>query len=139
MKTIPACLRTLQSITVCLTLPCALIGITGARAQAHISYVQSTYATNSTSFGIAVDSTGSVYIPDLNQQKIYKDTFVNGVATQTVAITGRSAVNLAVDSAGSLYLADGNGRLQGDSLRQRLHGDLDRQRLQLRLRHCDRQ
>lgn len=109
MKTLPSCLRALLSPAVRLALPCALLGVAvGAGAQAHISYVQSTYQTNAVSFGLAVDASGSVYVPDVSQQNIYKETFANGVPTKTLAVAGRGATNLAVDSAGDLYLASGS-------------------------------
>ena len=109
MKTLLSCLRALCSLAVRLALPCVLPCVAiGAGAQAHISYVQSVYQTNAMSFGLAVDASGTVYVPDVNQQNIYKETFTNGVPTKTVAVAGRGAINLAVDSAGDLYLADGS-------------------------------
>jgi sugar lactone lactonase YvrE len=56
--------------------------------------------------GIAVDSTGNVYIAIANRNEIVKWTATNNTVTPVVTSGLNYPVDVAVDSAGNIYIAD---------------------------------
>lgn len=80
-----------------------------AHAQAaHFSYAQVAVATGlNTPQGVAVDSSGNVYIADLGNNRLVKETLSGGSYTQSVVVSGLVyADGVAVDASGNLYIAD---------------------------------
>jgi len=69
-------------------------------------------------YAIAVDTTGSVYIADSNNNRILKETLSGGVYTESAIGSGlNSPAQMAVDGRGNVYIADtGNGRVVKESL-----------------------
>ena len=90
-------------------------GVSDAVAQPHITYTSSYVADGFSNIaGIAVDTSGNVYISDSgnNHTEVVKETLANGAYTATILTT--SAVNpagIAVDSGGNIYIADSTGKV----------------------------
>ena len=68
---------------------------------------------------VALDGNGSVYIADSGNNRVLKETFLNGAYSQsTITTSALSWISgLAVDASGSIYLADsGNNRVLKETL-----------------------
>jgi sugar lactone lactonase YvrE len=68
--------------------------------------------------GVAVDSSGNVYIADTNNNQVLKEALSAGAYTQTVIVTGLSTPKgIALDGAGNLYIANtGNDQVLVETL-----------------------
>ena len=116
-----SCLRKLQQRSLCAGVflaaaGAAAIACPGAYAQtAHFSGTQVTLPTSmlSNPKSIAVDANGNVYIADLSNNRVLKETLSNGSYTESTVGVGLNAPEaVAVDASGNVYIADsGSGRL----------------------------
>jgi sugar lactone lactonase YvrE len=67
--------------------------------------------------GIAVDSSGNLYIADVGYQEVFKETLAAGKYTQTVVASSAAngldtSIGVAVDGKGNVFIADaGNARV----------------------------
>jgi len=75
-------------------------------------------AGESSPYAIAVDTTGSVYIADSNNNRVLKETLSGGAYTESEIGSGlNSPAEIAIDGRGNVYIADsGNGRVVKESL-----------------------
>lgn len=95
------------------------LGSTGAaQVAAHFSFAQSIVVSGlSFSYGVAVDSSGNVYIADASAHLVLKETFANGAYSNTVvADAGTNGADfapfgVAVDAAGNIYVADSGNNI----------------------------
>jgi sugar lactone lactonase YvrE len=88
---------------------------------AHFSGAQSIVVSNglSTPHGVAVDASGNVYIADLGNNRILKETLSGaGYVESTVASNGLNApAGVAVDASGNVFIADSaNNRILKETL-----------------------
>ena len=78
------------------------------------------YSTSgqSSPYAIAVDSTGSVYIADSNNNRVLKETLSGSAYTESEIGSGlNSPAQIAVDGQGNIYIADsGNDRIVKETL-----------------------
>ena len=83
---------------------------------AHQNYIQRTLASGLNGEGIAVDSSGNLYICAGNVVK--KETLSGGSYTESTIGSGLfGAIGIAVDGSGNVYIADyGNGRALKETL-----------------------
>jgi sugar lactone lactonase YvrE len=75
------------------------------------SVIGTTGSTLKTPYGIAVDASGNVYISDIGNDIVVKETLSNGAYTQSTVINGLSINSpnaVAVDSSGNVYIANTN-------------------------------
>ena len=75
-------------------------------------------AGESSPYAIAVDTTGSVYIADSNNNRVLKETLSGGAYTESEIGSGlNSPAQIAIDGSGNVYIADsGNGRVVKETL-----------------------
>ena len=75
---------------------------------AHFGSAQTVVArASSECFGVAVDSSGNVYIADTFNNRVLKETFTSGGYTESVIAIGlNKPYGVAVDNAGNVFVAD---------------------------------
>ena len=98
-----------------------LVFATAAQAQtAHFGGVQTVLFSSGLHYpaGVAVDSSGNVYIADNSSSRVLKETLSGGTYTQTIIGSGLSYPDgIAVDGSGNVYIADhNNGRVVKETL-----------------------
>ncbi|MEG9438125.1 Ig-like domain repeat protein [Edaphobacter sp. HDX4] len=82
----------------------------GVAQTVHLIGAETTIATSSMDqpAGIAVDSSGNVYVADADHARVLKETYSNGSYTEsTIASASVQAQQVAVDSSGNVYFGDG--------------------------------
>jgi hypothetical protein len=73
-------------------------------------YIESTVPTSTLNwpFGVAVDGSGNVYIPDTYNHRVLKETLSAGTYTESVVPTSplSDPFGIAVDGSGNVYISD---------------------------------
>ena len=107
------------------TLLMLTVGAVTASAQtAYFSGVQSpigsSASTLKTPYGVAVDASGNIYITDIGNDIVVKETLSNGTYTQSTITSGLSINSpnaVAVDASGNVYIANtGNANVLMETL-----------------------
>ncbi len=94
---------------------CGFAALTGSAQTAHYLSTQTSLFSSalSNAQGIAVDSSGNIYIADSGANLILKETLANGIYTEShIGTQLNDPIAIAIDGNGNLFVADkGNSRI----------------------------